>query len=318
MPHDEDPSPAVDDHRRDRDGDDTQRSARPDAPHRSDPLCGAPRHRTAHDYDARVRCRTHARRQSTYWETSPSSAAGPACATGALGEHDDVVGEAERVAHVLLDEEDRGAGVADRARGCGTPRRRRSARDRATARRPRAASVGSPSRAPARACAARRPRGSRRPASSARRGAGTARRPGASAASTPLAPERRRKLSSRFSRTVSDANTDRPSGACTIPRRAIWNGLSSCTGSPSKQHLAAGRAHQPGGDAGDGGLARAVRAEQRGHRPRAHGERHAEQRAERSVRRRRRRAARAAASARDCGAGAGRAPSRRVHTVSPR
>ena len=42
----------------------------------------------------------------------------------ALHEHDRVVGDPERMVHVLFDDQQRGAGVADRDRACGTPRRR--------------------------------------------------------------------------------------------------------------------------------------------------------------------------------------------------
>ena len=55
---------------------------------------------------------------------SPSSDTGPGVRDLALDEHDGVVGDAERVVHVLLDDEQRRARVADRARACGTPRRR--------------------------------------------------------------------------------------------------------------------------------------------------------------------------------------------------
>ena len=49
------------------------------------------------------------------------------------------------------------------------------------------------------------------------------------------------------------------------------------------EHRALGRRHQPGGHAGDGGLADAVRAEQRDRFAGLDGERHVEQGAERSV-----------------------------------
>ena len=79
----------------------------------------------------------------------------------ALDEHDRVVGDRERVVHVLLDDEQRGARVADASRASRTPRRRRAARARARARRRSAAADARRARARATACAARHPRACR-------------------------------------------------------------------------------------------------------------------------------------------------------------
>ena len=87
-----------------------------------------------------------------------------------------------------------------------------------------------------------------------------------SAARTPARPRLRRNVSSRFSSTVSDANTERPSGACTMPSRAYWYGRSAghVVRRRSSTCPAVGddqaRAHP-----GDRRLARAVGAEQREH-----------------------------------------------------
>ena len=96
--------------------------------------------------------------------------------------------------------------------------------------------------------------------------------------------------------TVSDANTERPSGACTIPSRANWYG--GLAGDVVAVEAAPGPtvgAIEPGADARDRRLARAVRAEQREHAARA-ATRATRRRARGTARsRRRRRAARAAA-----------------------
>ena len=89
-------------------------------------------------------------------------------------------------------------------------------------------------RAPARACAARHPRACPRPGGAAPPAGGTARRPARARPALRARRELRPNVRSRFSSTVSDANTERPSGACTMPRRANLNGFSPVTSSPSK------------------------------------------------------------------------------------
>ena len=108
----------------------------------------------------------------------------------------------------------------------------------------------------------------------ARRAAGTARTPRRARARTPARPRLRRNVSSRFSSTVSDANTERPSGACTMPEPGVLirRPAGDVLARRSSTWPAVG-AIEPRAHARDRRLARAVRAEQREHaagrRPRA-------------------------------------------------
>ena len=106
---------------------------------------------------------------------------------------------------------------------------------------------------------------------------------------------RGRNESPRFSSTLNDANTDRPSGAWTIPSRAMRYVRSLLMLDALEEHVAARRSDEPRRDPRDRRLARAVRAEQREHLALRDLERHTEERAERAVARARRRGAPAAA-----------------------
>ena len=151
----------------------------------------------------------------------------------ALRQHRDLVGDLERVTHVLLDEQQRRAGVADR----GEVAVHLVDDDR---REPERELVGDEQ--------ARRlhqhAREREHPLLAARERAGDLLAPLAQAGEQLVRTvERRRRPGARtragtpaprFSSTVSDANTDRPSGAWTIPSRAIRYGRSLSMRTPSK------------------------------------------------------------------------------------
>ena len=136
---------------------------------------------------------------------SPSSATGPEYATSPFDEHDRVVGDRERVVHVLLDDEQRRARVADRrerAVHLVDDDRREPERELVGDQQARLLDEHARER---RACAARRPRACRRAACAAPRAAGTARTPRRARRRTPrapaTAPERRARGSPRPSAT---------------------------------------------------------------------------------------------------------------------
>ena len=90
----------------------------------------------------------------------------------------------------------------------------------------------------------------------------------------------------RFSRTVSVANTERPSGAWATPGAGEVLGRAARDVAPVDQHPPLGRDHQARRDAGERGLAHAVVADDRDRAAGRQLERQAEQRLEPPVARR--------------------------------
>ena len=169
----------------------------------------------------------------------------------AVFHHDHPVAEVERVGHVLLDDEQRGARLAQAGRATRTCGRRSSARARATARRRSAASAASTS---TRAIASMRcsppdsvPAIWRRRSPSRGNNSNASSRP----AVTPLRPRIRLIDSARFSSTVSVPNTERPSGAWATPARANSYAGLPVTSTPSTWIVPDVGAIRPGRDPGD-------------------------------------------------------------------